>query len=192
MPKEYPSNKRLKSQERTRRQIWAALSGLLESNALDDISVQNICDAAGIHRTTFYNHFYDIYDLVGYGALLILEEIFPEQQVKNISVESLTENVVRFVQEYRRFFRNVTRTDFQQNLRVATQNIFENYLLQIVKNQGEQYKTTLPVDMALKFYCGGVVSVLFYWFEHPEIGTETIRAQMTEIIRMAMRGLLRE
>lgn len=34
MPKEYQSSKRLKSQERTRRQIWTALSTLLQIRAL--------------------------------------------------------------------------------------------------------------------------------------------------------------
>lgn len=192
MPKEYLSTKRIHSQEMKRKQIWSAMCLLLQNKPLDSISIQEVCDQAGIHRTTFYNHFYDIYDLISYGSNQILKEVFPEEQVENISVDLLTENVIHFVKEYRKLFLNVTKTEFQENLRAATQDAFEEYLLQIVKKQEGQYKTTLPVETAIRFYCGGAVSLMFYWFENPEIEIEVIRPQMKEIVHMTMRGLMGE
>ena len=54
MPKE-----ELKSPPRrtlTKRLIREALLELLKTKSIQKISVRELCDAAGINRTTFYNH----------------------------------------------------------------------------------------------------------------------------------------
>jgi AcrR family transcriptional regulator len=43
--------------------IKQALVGLLDTHKLPDITIGNICEKAGINRTTFYSHFADIADL---------------------------------------------------------------------------------------------------------------------------------
>lgn len=43
--------------------IKQALVSLLEHHNLSDITIGNICEKAGINRTTFYSHFADISDL---------------------------------------------------------------------------------------------------------------------------------
>ena len=72
MPKE-----ELKSPQRrtlTRRLIREAMLELLKTKSIQRISVRELCDAAGINRTTFYNHYDGIYDV-----LAEIEERFLEQ-----------------------------------------------------------------------------------------------------------------
>lgn len=48
-------------QARTSAALRAALAGLLAQQPLDDISVAELCRAAGVHRTTFYRHADDVH-----------------------------------------------------------------------------------------------------------------------------------
>ena len=50
----------------TKYALAAALGGLLEKRRLDDITVTELCAASGVGRQTFYYHFHDIYELVGW------------------------------------------------------------------------------------------------------------------------------
>lgn len=47
----------------THQDIQNALTALLEANDLKSISVRQICETAGINRSTFYTHYGSIYDL---------------------------------------------------------------------------------------------------------------------------------
>ncbi|MGN1249818.1 MAG: TetR-like C-terminal domain-containing protein [Candidatus Spyradocola sp.] len=52
--------------EVTKYALAAALGGLLEKRRLDDVTVTELCAASGVGRQTFYYHFHDIYELVGW------------------------------------------------------------------------------------------------------------------------------
>ena len=46
--------------------LSSSLLQLLEQQLFQTITVNLICDNALVHRTTFYKHFYDKYDLLEY------------------------------------------------------------------------------------------------------------------------------
>src|SRR5205807_10651665 len=62
--------------KRTRQLLQNAFRGLLQSRSLDEISVQEITDAATVNRATFYDHYTDKFALFeamvagGFHALL--------------------------------------------------------------------------------------------------------------------------
>lgn len=49
---------------RTKREILSALTKLMEQKSIDEITVREITDLAGINRGTFYLHYVDKYDLM--------------------------------------------------------------------------------------------------------------------------------
>ena len=48
----------------TDKKIRSAFLSLLEKKEIQKISIQELCDLAGIHRASFYLHYQDIYDLL--------------------------------------------------------------------------------------------------------------------------------
>ena len=52
---------------RTHKLLWEALLILMAEQAFETISVKEICDRAMVHRTTFYKHYEDKYDLLTRG-----------------------------------------------------------------------------------------------------------------------------
>lgn len=63
---------------RTRQLLQGALSTLMQTKGFDEISVQDITDAATVNRATFYDHYTDKFSLleatVGSGFHLLLHE----------------------------------------------------------------------------------------------------------------------
>ena len=58
----------LKSPQRrtlTKRLIREAMLTLLKTQSIQDITVRELCDAAGVNRTTFYNHYDGVYEVLG-------------------------------------------------------------------------------------------------------------------------------
>lgn len=51
---------------KTKKALSSSLLQLLEQQLFQTITVNQICDNALVHRTTFYKHFYDKYDLLEY------------------------------------------------------------------------------------------------------------------------------
>ena len=60
---------------RSRRMLWEALLGLLQSEDWAEISVQKICDRADVARSTFYAHYQTKQDLLDAGFALGAAEI---------------------------------------------------------------------------------------------------------------------
>ena len=52
---------------RTKKLLSNALFELIKKKPFDKVSVCDICDAAMVHRATFYSHFSDKYELLTYS-----------------------------------------------------------------------------------------------------------------------------
>ena len=52
--------------QRTYKLLKDSLLQLLSQKSFDSIRVNDICDLAMVHRTTFYSHFNDKYELLDY------------------------------------------------------------------------------------------------------------------------------
>ena len=61
--------------QRTYLLLKNALLELLAKKSFDEIKVNDICNLAMIHRTTFYSHFQDKYDLLEYCVKNIEQEL---------------------------------------------------------------------------------------------------------------------
>ncbi|WP_353419409.1 TetR family transcriptional regulator [Staphylococcus delphini] len=60
---------------KTTNAIKSALIQLLKTEPLDKITIQQIADTADVHRATFYQHYYDKYDLLDQIEYEVLEKM---------------------------------------------------------------------------------------------------------------------
>lgn len=65
-----------------KRDIWNTLYELLnEKNSFfKDIRIKDICEKGEFHRSTFYRHFKDKYDLLEYGLAILWKDYFDVQK----------------------------------------------------------------------------------------------------------------
>jgi AcrR family transcriptional regulator len=67
---------------RTRQLLQQALDKLMETKGFDEISVQDITDAATVNRATFYDHYTDKFALLRCMVGCRFHEMLAERQVK--------------------------------------------------------------------------------------------------------------
>ncbi|MEC0232800.1 TetR/AcrR family transcriptional regulator [Paenibacillus kribbensis] len=182
MPKEYLSTKRLPSQERKRQQILDAFLHLLEEKHFDAVSIQDICDAAGIHRTTFYNHFYDKFDLLTFGIEKTIAELFPVEQLYAPNADVLSQQIIKYIKKNRNMLGNITKSGYSNELYQSTGLAFEKYLYNTLSSPDAGYSSKLPVEIAIKFFCGGLTQLLFLWLDNSDMPESDMRDQLGEII----------
>ena len=72
---------------------------MLADMPLEEISVQKICDVCNYPRSTFYNYFEDIYDLMDYCWIAIMKDMDIEKYL-NVQGEQNTEQIFSLLYEY--------------------------------------------------------------------------------------------
>ena len=94
-----------------------ALLLLLEKKEFEYITVKEICDKAGVNRSTFYLHYENTNDLLGEVITLINKRFFESFQNKNINITNASKEesffitneylipYLKFVKENKRVFR---------------------------------------------------------------------------------------
>lgn len=93
------SGKTSKFAERTLADFSEKMITLLTDMSLEEISVRKICDICNYPRSTFYNYFDDIYDLMDYCWIVIVKDMKLEQYMK-IPVEDRTKEIFSMLYDY--------------------------------------------------------------------------------------------
>ena len=147
--------------EKTKTYLANALLELLKTKRFDDIKVTEICDKALIHKTTFYNHFEDKYELLNYILLKIHNEINEQVEKDNGIINyylSIAKYYIRYIKDNPELFKSIITDDNNISL-----NLFQKlYVKDIEKNI--QNFNDVPTNYAAHFYVSAVLAVISEWF----------------------------
>lgn len=153
---------------RSRDELAWALVALMHDSSYDDIAVQDICERAGIGRSTFYAHFADKDDLFIRHVV-----VFAEWMGQRLSWDGVAGSYrfdLRFLLEHVRDMRPVydslvrsrkaeliTRV-WQNNFAIG----FERCIVQVRRG------TPHPIDARLlaQHLAGSVINLMQWWLDH--------------------------
>lgn len=165
----YPVDLRVR---RTQKLLWEALMALLAEQELEAISVTNICDRAMVHRTTFYKHYEDKYDLLLKGMREIYDVLAAEADVPLEAFDATDAPPVfvgffEHVEKHQRFYRLMLCGDgvgkFQGLLRAYLVELCEARLR---KSARDPSSTPIPIPLLAQFCAGTVISTTTWWLEN--------------------------
>lgn len=147
-----------------------ALFELLSKKSFDEIKVNDICNLAMIHRTTFYSHFQDKYDLLEY-CIKDLEEDLTEKIKKSQYSNSkefytnLVMNLLDYISENKKMLKSILKNNYDNGLNNIFMNTCINYITSMLeKDPNITYKLKTPV--IANFYSGAVISTLVWWIKN--------------------------
>lgn len=89
--------------QKTYQQLVNAMIELLTEKELDNLSVSEICEKAGVHRATFYKHFNDKSEFINYCFVNQLSNISLDELIKNPTPENIRSGIKYVVEELFRF-----------------------------------------------------------------------------------------
>ena len=160
--------------QRTYLLLKNALLELLAKKSFDEIKVNDICNLAMIHRTTFYSHFQDKYDLLEYCVKNIEQELTEKINTTQYSnskefYTNLVMSLLEYISENKKMFKSVLKNNFDNSVNKIFMNTCINYITDMLekeKDQGIYHKTKIPI--IAQFYAGAVISTIVWWIKNDE------------------------
>ena len=155
---------------RTRKHLAQAMLKLLQSHSLEDINIVEICDKAQVHRTTFYNHFNDKYELFYYLFDEIKNEVFDkaiEAHPDSNSTEmylQIAKNTLDFIDDNRQVFIQILQHNKEEIVIGVFHESLERAIKFLLKQSGQPLG--LPMEILASFYTGGFSSLALLWLNN--------------------------
>ncbi|MFD1955430.1 TetR/AcrR family transcriptional regulator [Paenibacillus thailandensis] len=149
---------------RTHKLLYDALLGLMEKHPFETITVKQICDLAMVHRTTFYTHFNDKFDLLSHALRQIAEDEFNFAGGRLTPSESFQE-LFSIAAKHKKLFSQLLAEE-----RDSLRNLLRREMgLGIKQHMIEIYSfedNSIELQIAIEGYVGAVLGVLNWWIEN--------------------------
>lgn len=160
---------------RTRKLIWEALLKLMAEKGFSSITVNEICELAMVHRTTFYKHYEDKYDLLRQGIMGLFDEF------TNDTIPATKDNILAYSfdtppTQITRLFshaaenRNTYKTLLFSDGNNIYREIAAKYIARFIFNRAtditkETHQAQIPLEIVSQFTAGATVNLLQWWLE---------------------------
>ncbi len=146
-----------------------SLKRLVLKEPFDKITIKQITDGAGVIRVTFYNHFQDKYDLLGW---IIRKEILEPMGIlmQNGLYKEAVTLIFTNIQRDGAFYQRAVKIEGQNSFREISENCIFELLHAIFSEYADKHKKNpehpwLTVDYLAKYYAQSMNFILIHWIE---------------------------
>ncbi len=164
--------------EMTQKNIQEAFWTLYTKQSIDKITVKNICNLAGYNRSTFYQYYEDVYDVLRKFENQLLNEIdeFVIQFMKqagslnaSLAVQAVFELFERLNNYITVLFGSHGDTEFKHKVAEYLKPIWIKYFF----HRGDY--SPAEIDLLMEYYISGLLSMYQKWFiDHKDVSVERI------------------
>lgn len=179
--------------QRTRKLLWDALLGLLGDKPFEQVQVDELCQRAMVHRTTFYKHYRDKHDLAARGAKAMLQAVTRElarsptettgqvlQGAPDPQITATLAHVAANPAFYRLAFSQDTALPFRA---VLERFLAERVSLRLAQLPRATTPPPVPDVVITAFTTGAVVSLLGWWVNDGfKVSQETMADYVTVLV----------
>lgn len=160
--------------QRTYKLLFDSLLSLLSEKSFESISVTDICEKAMIHRTTFYKHFEDKYELLKF-CIKRFQNMFTESSAPNIIKNDITnyysnivKNILQFItsDNNKAHFAALLKNNRNSIATIFNETVVEDLISKLTEASNRGIKLSVPIPIAAEFYSGALISVIRWWLEN--------------------------
>jgi AcrR family transcriptional regulator len=156
--------------QRTKKALSEAFIKLLEEKPFDEITINELCDEAGVRRTTFYKHYKDKHDFLSAYARSLRDmfdkEIWPtytSKQAKDYFVHYAVK-AVEFIDENEKAVNNIIRSSaFAPALSIIVAQNYNDTLVRLREGIAGGLKVPCRVEVTASMLSGGIFVAIFSW-----------------------------
>lgn len=148
----------------TKANLMDAFWSLYKKHKIENISVKDITELAGYNRSTFYEYFTDVYDLLNQIEHKLIE-LLEREMIKNISDPESADTINRMAlvfEENGEYLGVLLGAKGDPAFIVKIKAAIKPRLMQAVKLSDAEFETHLLYE----FTIGGMLSALTYWYNH--------------------------
>lgn len=171
--------------EQTRANLIDSFWDLLGSKNMDKITIKEITDHAGYYRSTFYEYFSDIADLVNQAEDQLISKIEKQaiNSLSNNSMDVFISDSVVFYNANSKYLQIIAGSNRCSAFISKLKSVLHPLILQYLTSNS---KNTQP-DYLIEFALSGLLGTITYWFESQKnISIE----DLTELINPIVKNIL--
>lgn len=152
------------TQTRTKKLFEQTLMSLLETKSFSSITINQLCEAAHIHRSTFYRYYTDKYALLEDLVEFISADMYAKVEASKPTSRSMSEEVIGFIEANKTNFMNVITKNgnyelYEVLIKKVSAIMFDHYQDWDDDLSIKIRKSTYP-EMMCHFYSSGIIEVL--------------------------------
>lgn len=157
--------------QKTYKLLVDSLIQLLKEKPFESIKLTEICELAMVHKTTFYNHFLDKYDLLKYAIKELQKNMTNQVKSNNNIVEyylDLINVYMKHIKENKDFYYPILY-DSKNSICL---NIFYETFSNDIKSKLSTDNIDIPLEYFLTYHLNGSFQVINDWFKKGMIEDE--------------------
>ena len=169
---------------KTRASIYRGLIQLMKNKSFDSIKVSEICSAAMINRSTFYDHFNDKFELIQAIIINMGEELFVSNhksfKPKNCKdyYYQLLLSLLEYISNHIDFYSGIIKSNYASIARDMIQKILIDHSV-IILDQYHLNHSSIPTLKYVSFYISGFIQIIFDSISNdPNINIDVILKQL--------------
>ncbi len=167
------SSKRTIGNKRTLKSLRGALTELLKVKAIEQISVQELCKKAMISRGSFYNYFYDKYDLLNYDWEQIQLEIYPKFTDDNLQdidykeyMSLVFKNLINYLSDERESYQMIIKHNNDSLFFINMHEYMGEQIFLKLKEVVEfESESKVPLDLLANIYANTIITIGKWWLK---------------------------
>lgn len=157
--------------QKTRKLLVEALVKLLETKPFCNIKLNEICEVAMVHKTTFYHHFADKYELLKYTIMVFQKEMISRLDENNAENTldyycQLTKLYMQHIKENHNFYKSILTNDTDH---ICMDLFFQTFIRDFKDNIPD---VGIPKRYVSVFYVSAVFYTVNEWFKYGMIESE--------------------
>lgn len=180
---------------KTKKALYEAFLSLLSQKPYEEITVNELCDAAGVRRATFYKHYTDKLGFLTAYTRSLRDKFdttvhLPENSApdKDYYV-SYAKRMVSFVSENISAIENIIESDlFPFVLSVILEQNYKDTCIYLEKSVKEGMKLRASVNFIASICAGGAASVIYTWLKNGRVQSEESVAEELGILISSLIG----
>ena len=173
---------------RTVRDFEVALMHLLEKSSFEKITVDQICEEALLHRSSFYRYFHDKYDLLEQTLGAWVARVIDQTATENDLIEAL----VTRIEESRVIFSNLANGGMRSSYSAELVGMIAEILLDRRETTSQNTIVVAlkvsPNPEMLAYVLSGAIMGAFYWWQ--ENNYHVPKEEVVAFIKRSVHALL--
>lgn len=153
---------------RTVRDFENALESLLKTHRFEKITVDQICEEALLHRSSFYRYFHDKYDLLE----KLMSNRLGQLMEKANSEDQIIDRITNYMNDNKDIYRHLSGDNSSSTLHVEIMRILSDVILQQSKQKDvkstilQQINQSQDPELEAYTFSGAIMGIYYWWQLH--------------------------
>jgi AcrR family transcriptional regulator len=174
---------------KTKAKLVSTFMDLISKSNFDEITVNHICELAGVRRATFYKHYTDKYDFFKYIVSNLRYDfdgylLRGNMENKGVSFADYAVSLVDYFDEHEAMINNICKSTVSSAIfSIAISRNFEDTRAKLKMAKSETSEHSPSLDVLSTILVGGVFHTLLNWVQTgKKIPKDVLKLEIKNVI----------